>query len=152
MAIENWVDELVKVAGSVASHTGRKVRAYAVFHKQEFPEALSEFPCAITFGFRVSSSYSDSGPCIDLWEGITEFHLFPDTKKTNIPEALRYFGRIRNAYALRRRLGGLVEHMLIREEGMSLVTAQYGAEDEHHAIVVPWQVKERVTAEITLGQ
>ncbi len=150
MAIEAWIDELVAVAGSVLSHNGGQVRAYSVFKKKEIPETLNIFPCAITFGFRMVPSYSDSGPCIDLWEGSTEFHLYPDVKKANYPETMRYFGKIRNAFAYRRRLGGLVDHLAIQE--MTLVTAQYGIENEHHAILVTWQVKERVTSEITLGQ
>lgn len=150
MAIESWIDELVAVAGSVKSHIGGQVKAYRVFKKSEIPEALSEFPCAITFGFHMVPTYSDSSPCVDLWEGSTEFHLFADDKKANYPEAMRYFAKIRNAFAFRRRLGGLVEHLTLTD--MTLVMAQYGLENEHHAILVTWQVKERVTAEITLGQ
>ena len=152
MAIEKWIDEVAAIAGSVVSHKGGFVKAYLVFKKAEIPEALSEFPCAITYGHAVVPSYSDSGPCIDLWQGTTEFHLFSDVKKSNFPELQKYFGRIRNAFANRRRLGGLVEHITIIDPGIQLVIATYGIEAAHHALAVSWQVKENVLSEITLGQ
>jgi hypothetical protein len=152
MSIEKWIDEVANIAGSVASHRGGFVKAFMVFKKAEIPEALSDFPCAITYGHVVMPSYSDSGPCIDLWQGITEFHVFSDVKKTNFPELQKYFGRIRNAFALKRRLGGLVDHCVIVDPGIELVTATYGIEGEHHALRVTWQVKENVGGEITLGQ
>lgn len=152
MAIEDWIDEVARVAGSVPSHKGGFVRAYMVFEKAEIPEALSEFPCAITYGHAVIPSYSDAGPCIDLWQGITEFHLFADVKKSNFPELQKYFGKIRNAFAARRRLGGIVDHIAIVDPGIQLVTATYGIGVDHHAITVTWQVKENVGGEITLGQ
>lgn len=152
MAIEAWIDELVAVAGSVASHKGGYVKAYRVFERAEIPEDLSDFPCAITYGQIVHPDYSDSAPCVDLWEGTSEFHLFPDNKMSNIPEVLRYFGKIRNAFALKRTLGGLVSHLAIRAEGIVLVEAKYGVGNDHHALMVYWEVKEIVTSEITLGQ
>jgi hypothetical protein len=110
------------------------------------------FPSAITFGEEVHPHYSDSGPNVDIWMGVTEFHLFPDLKKANFPEMQRYFGKIRNAFAYHRRLGGLVDHMVIGEGGIVFSKGSFGSEVEHHILVVHWEVKENVTAEITLGQ
>lgn len=151
MSIEKWIDDLAAVAGSVKAHNSGQVKAFRVYARAEIPEAISSFPCALTYPVRVRPSYSDSGPCTDLWEGQTEFHLFPDVKKANLPEVMRYFAKIRNAFALKRTLGGKVAHLAIREDGMVMATAKYGEEDEHHAIMVYWEVKEIVTGEVTLG-
>ena len=75
MAAEKWIDELVRVAGSVKSHAGGSVKAYRVFGKAEIPETIESYPCAFTYGTVLHPSYSDSGPCVDLWEGQTEFHV-----------------------------------------------------------------------------
>lgn len=150
MAIENWIDELVDVAGSVRSDKGDFVRAYYVFKRAEIPEALEKFPCALTYGTVVHPKYGDS-ISTDLWEGVTEFHLFADTKKTNFPEIQRYFGKIRNAFAAKRTLGGKVAHLAIQEQGIELHVGTYGSEVEHHMLMVYWEVKENVSAEVTLG-
>lgn len=151
MAIEKWIDSLAAVAGSVNAHNGGQIKAFRMFAKVEIPESLGSFPCALTYAIRMRPSYSDGGPCIDLWQGVTEFHLFSNTAKANLPEVMRYFAKIRNAFAANRSLGGKVAHVMIREDGMVLSTLQYGTENEHHGIVVYWEVKEIVTAEITLG-
>jgi hypothetical protein len=152
VAAERWIDELVRVAGSVKSHAGGSVRAYLVFEKSEIPETIERYPCAFTYGTVVHPFYSDSGPCVDIWEGQTEFHLFPDLSMTHMPEIMRYYAKIRNAFALHRRLGGLVDHCSIRAEGIVLMEVNYGIEAKHHTLVVYWEVKENVTGEITLGQ
>ncbi len=153
MAIESWIDEVVKIAGSVKSHTSGQVKAYAVFKRAEIPEALSVFPCAITRIEGVRMSYSQGGPCIDLVDGVTEFHLFSDIKKANLPELTRYIGKIREAFAASMSLGGKVSHCMLRmnELNLELVQFTYGTEAEHHGILARWEVKENVTGQFTVG-
>ncbi len=154
MSVENWIDAVVAVAGNVASHTSSKfVRAYKVAAKGEIPEALSTYPCAIVYPTRLKSAqYSAGGVCVEIWEVRGEFYLFPDKKKSNLPELVRYFGKIRDATLASLTLGGLVDHFQFAEEPMSLVVMSYEADSaERHGIVALWEVKVNVGSEVTVG-
>lgn len=145
MAVEQWIDEICKIAGSVPNGKGGKVLSYSVFEKSNFPEGLSKFPCAITYTTQVVSTYSISGPCVDMWKGVTEFHLSAGTAKTDFPDIMRYFARIRAAFAGRVTLGGKVAYCLLSTEEPSLqgpVVLTYGTEQPHYGIVARWVVKE----------
>lgn len=151
MAIEKWIDDLAAVSGSIQSHTGGQIKAFRAFTRNEIPEALTTFPAALTYPTRMVPNYSDSGPCYDLWEGVVEYHLMGNTAKGNLPELMRYFGKIRSAFAAHRQLGGKVAYLVIVEPGLELITGQYGEEAEHHGILCHWVVKDIVSSEVTLG-
>jgi hypothetical protein len=154
MAVENWIDEIAKLA-AVDDGRGGKVHSYRVFERAEFPESLSVFPCALTYTVSVQSIYSDSGPCIDMWRGHTEYHLTPTIDKSQYPFIMRFFARIRNAFALHRKLGGKVEYctLLTEEPGIvGPVILTYGSEEPHLGIIVKWLVKENTSGQFTLGQ
>ena len=155
MAIENWIDEVVEVFGSVAGHAGKAVRAYYVYRKAEFPDALSAYPCVLTFSEALRPEYSRSGPLIDAWVGVTEFHLYPDQARAHYPEVMLYFARIRNAMAAHVTLGGRVAHFLPRLDVpyplRGPVVLKFGGEEPHVGIVVQWQVKENVGSEYTIA-
>lgn len=156
MAIEDWIDDVVDVYGGVAGHQGRAVRAFYVYRKAEFPDAIAVFPCALTFTDAMLPTYSAGGPLVDLWTGLTEFHLFPDLSRAHYPDIMLYFARIRNAMAAHMQLGGKVAHFLPRSDVAypvrGPVRLQYGDEAPHLGIVVQWQVKEDVSsASITIA-
>jgi hypothetical protein len=157
--IEDWIDEICKLAGNVsagAAPGGKgRVRSFWTFKKSEFPEAITEFPAAITYvqGMRLIGG-SDSGPTIALWRGVTEFHLAPSTGKQEIPGVMPYFGRILEAFLTKRTLGGLVsEFSLIKNDEGEAITAgglTYGADGaQHMGLMVYWRVKEMVR--VTVG-
>lgn len=147
--IENWIDEIARLAGTVKTSASGKsyVRSYWAYQKSEFPEALTEFPAAITYvqGVRLIGG-SDSGPSICFWRGVTEFHLSESTGKMNYPLVLPYFGRILEAFLQKRTLGGRVsEFNLIKSDDGEAITAgvlDYGAEIKHLGLVAYWRVKE----------
>lgn len=152
--IESWIDEIADLAGTVGDGKGKKVRSYRVFKKAEFPESLSVFPCALTYTSEVRSSYSMGGPCTDLWFGITEFHLTPNEAKSQYPFIMRFFARIKAAFALHMTLGGKVAYVQLRTDEAGLqgpVTLQYGAEEPHLGIVARWVVKEDTSGDFTVG-
>mgnify|MGYP000642789642 CR=1 FL=1 len=153
MAPERWIDAVVGVMSGIASHRGGKLRVYRVAGKAEIPEGLSEFPCAVIYPTRIKSAqYSLGGPCKELWEVRGEFYLFPDTKKSNLPELIRYFRKIRDATLKSMTLGGLVDHFVFSESPMELVSMTYETDGpERHGIVALWEVKEDVTGEISAG-
>ena len=156
--IEDWIDEVCRLAGSVAAGGKGTVRSYWAFKKTDFPEALTEFPCAISYvqSMRLSGG-SDSGPTICLWRGVTEFHICESTGKQHIPEVLPYYGRIIAVFLSKRTLGGLVvEFSLIKaEEGEAIVAGNldYGGGEmgvKHLGLVAYWRVKESVSG-VVLG-
>lgn len=151
MSMENWLDKIAKL---MAVDDGRKgtVRSYAAFEKDEFPEAITEWPCAISYVVTYRAEYSAGGPLIDLYTGVTEFHLCPNVAKSNIPYILRFFARIRNAAAGSMTLGGAVDSFLLRKDTESIqgpVRLTYGSEDPHHGLIVNWFVKDVVNGEFT---
>lgn len=151
--IEQWIDSLCKVWGTVDNGRGGLVRSYLVFEKAEFPESLSEYPCAITYPEGVSNEYGN-GASIDIWRGKTEFHLIGDSQKSSLPYVIRFFARIRNAAAQNYKLGGKVDYMLLRAEDLSIqgpITLAYGSEEPHWGLVVYWTVKENVSNEVQIG-
>lgn len=153
MSIEHWIDAVVAVAGSVASHRGGTVRAYRIAAKAEIPEALSTFPCAIVYPEKsLRLDYSAGGACIEIWQVKGLFYLFADNKKSNLPDLIRYFSKIRDATLARPTLGGLVDHFTFGEDGMTLVELNYEVEGPpRHGIEVTWQVKQNVTGEVNFG-
>jgi hypothetical protein len=153
MAIESWIDAVVAVAGSVVSHKGGTVKSFRVAGKAEVPEALSVFPCAIVYAPRMKAAQYSASICKEIWEVRGEFYLFPDTKKSNLPELIRYYTRIRDAVCAAATLGGLVDHFRFAEgEPMSMVTLAYEVDQpERHGIVAIWEVKSDVTSEVNVS-
>ncbi len=148
MAVENWLDEITKIWDGVSDGRGGYVKSYRVYEKAEFPEAINVFPCAITYTKDMTPVYSAGGVQVELWNGITEFHLSPDVDKSRFPGLMLYFARIRAAAAADLQLSGKVAHFLIRTEGgpgiEGPVVLQYGSEAPHHALMVYWKVKELI--------
>jgi hypothetical protein len=151
MAVENWIDALARI-WEIEDGKGSLVRSYAIFDRAEFPEAITQYPCAITYPLGVNTSYGAGYGAIDIWRGQTEFHLFPDTKKSNLARVMPFFGRIRNAAAMNFTLGGLVSHFVLQLQGDSIqgpLVLQYGDEAEHHGLIVNWEVKERTSVSVS---
>ena len=153
MAVENWIDEIVKAMGTIRSHTGGTVKAYRIASKPEVPEAVGVFPSVIVYPERlVSAQYSISGPNKEVWEVHGKFYLFADTKKTNLPEMVRYFARIRNATLASATLGGKVDDFHFGAEPMKLAAFQDVVDGPwRDGIEVFWEVKSDVGGEVTIG-
>jgi len=155
MAVETWIDDITRLWDQVSDGRGGSVRSYRVYEKDDFPEALSDFPCALTYSTEVENVYSLGGPLVDLWQGVTEFHLFPNVDKRNFPAIMKFFARIRNAASGSMTLGGKVAHFLLRNAnsgGASIqgpVVLQYGGEEPHHGLLVFWEVNENCSGDYT---
>ncbi len=147
--IENWIDEVAKVF-EISNGRGGKLRSFRVFERNEFPESMSDFPCAVTYPTEVRMKYGETAH--DLWNGVTELHLFPNTQKTNIPETLRYYARIKSAVAAHITLGGLVSYFILDQEGPSVqgpVALSFGELGEHMGLIVHWVVKENESVSVS---
>jgi hypothetical protein len=151
MALENWIDDVVDVFAGITAHTGKPLRAYYVFKRREFPDAIADFPCALTFVQSAAPTIS-AGLCLEMWQGITEIHLFPDISRVHFPECMLYYARIRNAFAAHMQLGGKVDICSLRWDVLDPIRGpvrlQYGSEDPHLGMVVQWVVKENVSSEV----
>lgn len=144
MAVENWIDKITRLWGTVDDGKGRTVQSYSVFERDEFPESLTVFPCAITYIGRVPTiQYSASGPAVIVWRGITEFHLTSSVVKNQIPYVIRFYDRIIKAAASSITLGGAVSHFLLSpDDPLQPGALVYGTEAPHYGVVVNWVVKE----------
>lgn len=153
MAVTDWIDQVAKIF-EIADGRGGTVTSYRPYEKGEFPEAISDFPCAIHYTLGVRNQYSLGGPCLDYYQGVSEFHLTPSTAKSLIPYCMTFISKIRDAAAANITLGGRVAHFLLEMEEVSQqgpVSLQYGGEEPHWGIVVRWEVKEDVTGDFTPG-
>jgi hypothetical protein len=154
VAIIDWIDEVTRV-WEINDGKGGLVKSYRLYESKEFPEALAgvKFPCALTYVVSAENQYSLGGPCIDTYEGVTEFHLAPNVSKANLPYILPFFARIRDAAAAHMNLGGLVAWWMLKSGGgepsISLVTLQYGDESPHLGLMVRWTCKENVSGDFT---
>jgi hypothetical protein len=129
------------------------LRSYWLSNKKEFPAAITEFPCAISYPTDLDEQYSEGGPAINLWKGTTQFHLVPNMDNSNLPDVVRFFGLVEKAAKAHMTLGGLVNYFMLERPGsIKLARLQWAAEAPHYGLVVSWVVKEDVTGQVTLGR
>jgi hypothetical protein len=146
--LENWIDEVARIAGTVPNGRNGFIAAYKLFAEPKIPETLTVFPCAITYTESVVMQMPDSGPNVDTWLGVTEFHLAAGTKKTDLPSMHRFFHRIRVAWAADRTLGGRVQYCKLNVEGPSIegpIVFNPNTEIATQGLLVHWVVRERLS-------
>jgi hypothetical protein len=147
--VEDWIDALVAVTGKVEIK-GKRFKTFPMFKNEGYPESLTTFPSAISYVPNVKPHYSAGGPCYLMAYGTTEFHVAGNLNKSNYPMMMQLFGKIMTVFAADTTLGGKVAYVLLLEEpGIQAVSLTYGAEAEHHGLVVPWVVKEMVSVVVT---
>ncbi len=146
--LENWIDDVAKKIGQVSDGKGGVVRSYLLFEKNEFPETLSVFPCALTYPEDVIMVCPDSGPNVDTWRGITELHIAAGTNKAVFPYILGFFSRIRAVFAEDRTLGGKVQYCKLSIEGPSIegpLIFNPNTEIATSGLKINWTVRERLS-------
>lgn len=146
--LEDWIDIIAKRFGQIPDGRGGLVRSYRLFEVAEVPEALTVWPCAITYTEDVNMQQPDGGPNVDMWRGITELHLVPGTKKSDIPYMLRFFNRVRVAFSADRTLGGRVQYCRLTVEGPSIegpIMFDPNTEIANQGLLVHWVVRERLS-------
>lgn len=148
--IEEWIDNLTDLWGGVSDGKTGKVRAYSLFKRNEFPDALElGQPSALTFFEELTPEYSAGGPNLGFYNGVTDFHLTPDTNRRRLPYVFGFVGRIWRAAASQMQLGGKVEHFVVTK--ISLAVLQYGQEAQHFGLQVEWTVKESISGLVVSG-
>jgi hypothetical protein len=152
--IENWIDVIARIF-EIPDGKGGLVKSYHSFDKTDLPEALDYYPCALGYVTNCKAVISDNLSLL-FWTGVTEFHLTPNTQKSNIPYILPFFGRILRATAGAMQLGGLagIKHFILLPEdnSMQFTRLKYGDEVEHYGIMARWEVKEDVSGFLTVSK
>lgn len=117
----------------------------------DFPETIKA-PAVLTYPTSVSLSYSTGGPLLAHWVGKSDFFLFPNVSKSNLPRLLPYFERIAVAAMGAITLSGSVIYFMIDSTDSGSpsiegpVVLGYGDNDNQYlGIVVNWKVKENIS-------
>lgn len=152
MAVTNWIDKIAAVWAAVDDGKNGFVRSYKSFEKAEFPDALSTFPCVLTYVTNLPSvQYSAGGVNKAVWRGISEFHIVSNTLKSNYPYLMGFYDRIIKAAAANYQLGGTVDHfVLVNPDAIRPGILSYGSEEPHLGLIVNWEVKEDLTVNFSV--
>lgn len=156
--IESWIDELAKVWEFQAGLG--MVRSYRLIEKAEFPSSidpadLERSPVALTIPAAMRPQYSEGGPLIGFYRGVTEFHVAPDVNKSRLPALLPWYGKILRAAASHMKLNNTVEYFAIDDQEDAIagpLDMQYGGEAPHWGFLVNWIVKERLENQLTVSR
>ena len=153
MAVTDWIDKIAKVWSKIEDGKGSSMRSYRSFEKAEFPDALSQFPCVLTYVTNLPSvQYSAGGPNKAVWRGVSEFHIVPNVLKSNYPYLMSFYDRIIKAAAANYQLGGAVDHfVLVNPDAIRPGVLSYGSEELHLGLVVSWEVKDNLTVSVSVG-
>ena len=153
MSLENWIDKIADLWSQIETHDGGTMRAYKLATVAEFPESIKA-PCVMTYPTEVGLTYSVGGPIHEHWIGQSDFYLFDNVSKSNLPQLLPYFRKIRNAAIASITLSATVANFSIGSIDTGRPTIQgpveliYGDNDQpHHGLIVNWFVKEDISNE-----
>lgn len=148
--ISDWIDEVTKVWGRMRDAKNKPIRSYRIFERAEMPDALSVYPCAISYLQRAQTVTIGTGGTTMIYKGVTEIHLAPSVSKANLPALMGLYDQVVRVVAANIQLGGRVEHFLLSEDDpiVSGVLA-YGEEAPHLGLIIHWEVKERYA--LTVG-
>jgi hypothetical protein len=144
--LENWLDSVCKVFGTIPNGSGGQVKAYRVFEQGEIPSALTEYPCAVTYVPEAEPEYTSGAITGLIWSGETELHITAADDPALLPDVMKYFSRVLLAVTAARTLGGKVQYFLLPEgqKAIRMSKLQYGSGPFHYGLVVMWEVKENV--------
>jgi hypothetical protein len=147
--LDKWIDAVSK-AFELEDGQGGRITSYRVFEKNEFPETL-EIPCAVTYVPEVGIVYTAGAITSLVWSGETEVHVTNGLERVRLPEVMRYFKRILEAFQVNITLGGLVEYFELpeNEKSIRMTRLQYGSGAEHYGLTVLWEVRENVNLSLS---
>src|SRR5688572_10039205 len=155
--LQTWFDNLCDVMAVTDIH-GKQIHSFYIFKKNDYPDAITpeQIPCAVSYVSEPEVMYSEGGPNILFWRGQTEFHLTTDVKPANIPYILSFFEIIIRACAAKMKLNNTVEHFAILQKtpgAMQFATYKNARnEDDHQGVVIRWEVKQPVNADLTVSR
>jgi hypothetical protein len=144
--IENWLDAVCKVFGTISNGKGGQVKAYRVFEQGEIPSVLTEYPCAVTYVPEAEPMYTSGAITSLIWSGETELHIAAADDPALLPDVMKYFTRVLLAVTAARTLNGKVQYFLLPEgqKSIRMSKLQYGSGPFHYGLVVMWEVKENI--------
>lgn len=154
-AAHTWIDKVAELF-TIVDRRGSQIRSYKQAEMKDLPEAITaaQVPCVVHHIRDCQPLYSQGGPTILFWEGVSQFHLFEDIKVANQSEALPYFPLILAAAMSDVQLGGTVNSFVIPQipRAIWMVTFKRAdGSDDHDGIQVTWNVKQDVTGNYTIS-
>jgi hypothetical protein len=154
MAVQDWIDEVAKLAGEVSDGQGRFVTSYRVYERNEMPTAILEAPSAVTFVTGTHAEISQGG-CREFTYGITEFHLEMSADRALLPDVMLFIPRIRNAFAAHMKLGGKVAYIALDADARpnieGPVVFSRDTEAPRWGLIAHWVVKEDISDEVSIS-
>jgi hypothetical protein len=149
--IENWLDAVCKVFGTIPNGKGGQVKAYRVFEQGEIPSALTEYPCAVTYVPEAEPEYTSGAITALVWSGETELHITAADDPALLSDVMKYFSRVLAVVTANRTLGGKVQFFLLPEgqKSIRMSKLQYGSGPFHYGLVVMWEVKENISLSLS---
>jgi hypothetical protein len=155
--IETWIDTLIDVWRTVECPGFATIKTPYLVRENRFPSAVTpsnDFPISITIPGTLDVQYSEGGPKIGFFTGVTQFHVTPDRSMAHMPALMPWYGAIWRAAALHMTLGGLVEYFVINKDNgiIGPLALQYGDEIPHWGFLVNWTVKEKNNNTVAVGR
>ena|SRR5258708_77943 len=151
----SWLDAVCDVWGTISGKEFGQVKTYHLLNKNEFPEKVTEVPCAITYPPSLDNpTYGKGTPAILYWNGLTVIHLSLDLSKLHLPMMFPYMIRIIEAVTGNPTLGGKVELFKLVEAPNAIAPMEkllHGSEAPHYGVAVMWTVKQNVSGQFTIG-
>ena len=156
--IEDWIDKIQDVWATIEAPGGKSVRAPYQLQGNDFPTSinpadLERNPIVLTFpSIDTQFVYSEGGPLIGFYEGISYFHVWPNGEQSAVSSLLVWRGKIVRAAAAHMKLYNSVELFILQDAPDQIVgpiELAYGNEAWHWAYAVKWKVKEKLEGQIT---
>ncbi len=159
-SVEHWFDTLAELWAGVEDGAGQRLTSYKVFSKNELPSVpilAANAPCVASYVDDCMPQYSEGGPTLLKWLGVSEFHITKDVKPSNMAEIMLYYERIIAAAAADMQLGGKVAIWSIVQEQQGAMTNvtfrnHLTSEPDHQGILVKWEVLQDVSGLYTVSR
>jgi hypothetical protein len=147
---DTWIDALADIWKEVTAGGRTNVKSYRL---AEIPDAITIFPSAISYVTSVDlGDYGTAHTNIDIYHGLTEFHLFSTVALSNLQPANLYMKRIETVAKAHVGLGGLVHwFMLEPQDSISLVEFEFDNSPSQRGLLVKWVVKEDTSQSIPVS-
>lgn len=147
---DTWLDALADIWSGVTDGGRTNVKSYRM---AEIPDAITVFPSAISYITSVDlGDYGTAHTNVDIYHGLTEFHLFETVALSNLYLAELYIKRIETVAKAHMSLNGLVHWFILEpQDSISLVEFEFDNSPSQRGLLVKWAVKEDTSQSIPVS-
>lgn len=151
MALHEWIDKISDRWATIETHDGNTLRAHKIFVRDDFPESITA-PAVLTYPSGVGLYYSQGGPVHAHWVGRSDFYLFDNVSKSNLPRLVPYYEKIYISVLGNLTLDNAVVEFSIQESELGQQSIQgpvelsYGNDGAPMlGLIVNWRVKDDIS-------